>query len=333
MDSRVEVVHSLERCVVDADSVFEAAPEQLELKQQLFAEVERAAPPDAILASNTSVIPIGLIMSRVERGNARSARTGGTRHRSCLWSKSCARRRLRTRAVAATIDAVKERRQGAGRRKKGCPGIRGQSAAACALARGDRSRRRRGLRRKTVDDVVKSSFGARLAVLGPLENADLVGTELTRSIHSYVLPALDRSTTPSPYLDRLIGEGRLGFKSGEGFRKWTPAQQAALRERVTKHLKGASARRSRSGSEAGFGGEQIGQGHHHVRGDGRHSYADDVGRPAVHARRDCGAVHRCRGSGRRHPASARARSADGRRPRSRQCSCSSCRASSRRPTR
>ena len=90
---------------------------------------------------------------------------------------------------------------------------------------------------KTVDDVVKSSFGARLAVLGPLENADLVGTELTQSIHGYVLPALDRSTTPSPYLDRLIAEGRLGFKSGEGFRKWTPEQQAALRERVTKHLK------------------------------------------------------------------------------------------------
>ncbi len=38
---------------------------------------------------------------------------------------------------------------------------------------------------RTVDDVVKSSFGARLAVLGPLENADLVGTDLTQSIHGY----------------------------------------------------------------------------------------------------------------------------------------------------
>jgi 3-hydroxybutyryl-CoA dehydrogenase len=76
-----------------------------------------------------------------------------------------------------------------------------------------------------------------LAVIGPLENADLVGTELTRSIHSYVLPALNRETTPSPYLDRLIEEGRLGFKSGEGFRQWTPQEQTALRERVTKHLK------------------------------------------------------------------------------------------------
>jgi 3-hydroxybutyryl-CoA dehydrogenase len=90
---------------------------------------------------------------------------------------------------------------------------------------------------KTVDDVVKSSFGARLAVLGPLENADLVGIDLTRAIHSYVLPALDRATTPSPYLDALIAKGRLGFKTGGGFRDWTGDEQAALRSRVAQHLK------------------------------------------------------------------------------------------------
>ena len=44
---------------------------------------------------------------------------------------------------------------------------------------------------ETVDAVVKASFGRRLAVLGPLENADLVGTDLTLAIHSTVLPAID----------------------------------------------------------------------------------------------------------------------------------------------
>ena len=90
---------------------------------------------------------------------------------------------------------------------------------------------------KTVDDVVKSSFGARLAVLGPLENADLVGIDLTRAIHSYVFPALDRATTPSLYLDALINQGRLGFKTGGGFRNWTSDEQAALRSRIAQHLK------------------------------------------------------------------------------------------------
>jgi 3-hydroxybutyryl-CoA dehydrogenase len=88
-----------------------------------------------------------------------------------------------------------------------------------------------------VDDVVKASFGRRLAVLGPLENSDLVGADLTQSIHRYVLPHLDRSMTSSPYLDQMVADGRLGFKSGEGFYSWTPERQAALRNRVANHLK------------------------------------------------------------------------------------------------
>jgi 3-hydroxybutyryl-CoA dehydrogenase len=92
-----------------------------------------------------------------------------------------------------------------------------------------------------VDTVIKAAFGRRLAVLGPLENADLVGTDLTLAIHKTVLPAIDSRPAPSPYLERLVAEGKLGFKSGEGFRTWTPAQQAALRAKVVQHLKKARA--------------------------------------------------------------------------------------------
>jgi 3-hydroxybutyryl-CoA dehydrogenase len=92
---------------------------------------------------------------------------------------------------------------------------------------------------ETVDNVIKASFGRRLAVLGPLENADLVGTDLTLAIHKTVLPAIDSRPSPSPYLEKLVADGKLGFKSGEGFRQWTPEQQAALRAKVTQHLKKA----------------------------------------------------------------------------------------------
>src|SRR5215475_6651000 len=63
--AHIEIVDTLQACVAGADLVIEAAPENLELKQQIFADVERAAPPAAILASNTSVIPISLIMSQI----------------------------------------------------------------------------------------------------------------------------------------------------------------------------------------------------------------------------------------------------------------------------
>jgi 3-hydroxybutyryl-CoA dehydrogenase len=91
----------------------------------------------------------------------------------------------------------------------------------------------------TVDTVVKAAFGRRLGVLGPLENADLVGTDLTLAIHQTVLPAIDSRSGPSPYLEKLVAQKKLGMKSGEGFRTWTAEQQAELRTRVLRHLKAA----------------------------------------------------------------------------------------------
>jgi 3-hydroxybutyryl-CoA dehydrogenase len=84
---------------------------------------------------------------------------------------------------------------------------------------------------------VKASFGRRLAVLGPIENADLVGTDLTLDIHRVVLPHLDQRLGPSPYLEALVTTGRLGMKTGTGFRTWTEKQASDLRARVFAHLK------------------------------------------------------------------------------------------------
>jgi 3-hydroxybutyryl-CoA dehydrogenase len=81
-----------------------------------------------------------------------------------------------------------------------------------------------------VDAIIKNSFGLRLAVLGPLENADLVGLELTADIHRVVLPLLSRATTPSPGLLERLGAGKRGVASGSGFYSgWTEARVAATR--------------------------------------------------------------------------------------------------------
>ena len=90
---------------------------------------------------------------------------------------------------------------------------------------------------ETVDLVVKNSFGRRLAVLGPLENADLVGTDLTLDIHNEILKSLEDTKTPSPYLKELVHQGNLGFKSNQGFMSWTDEKKRALRELVLQHLK------------------------------------------------------------------------------------------------
>ena len=85
---------------------------------------------------------------------------------------------------------------------------------------------------ETIDDVVKLGFGARLAVLGPLEQSDLVGLDLTKNIHDVLIPDLDVTPHTHAYLDGLVAKGDLGMKTGKGFRTWPPAQAEEVRERL-----------------------------------------------------------------------------------------------------
>jgi 3-hydroxybutyryl-CoA dehydrogenase len=88
----------------------------------------------------------------------------------------------------------------------------------------------------TVDEAVKMSFGLRLPVLGPMENADMVGTDLSLSIHEYLLKFLESSPDPSPLLKEKVKNRELGFKSGQGFQSWSQEQAAESKKRLIAHL-------------------------------------------------------------------------------------------------
>jgi len=83
---------------------------------------------------------------------------------------------------------------------------------------------------ETLDTVVKAGFGARMAVLGPMEQSDLVGLDLSLDISEVLVAHLDRTAEPHPFLRAKVAAGKLGMKTGEGFRKWTPAQAEEVRE-------------------------------------------------------------------------------------------------------
>ena len=65
--SRIETTTDLETAVDDADLVVEAAPEELELKREIFADLDEMAPAGAILASNTSSLPITDVAAATDR--------------------------------------------------------------------------------------------------------------------------------------------------------------------------------------------------------------------------------------------------------------------------
>jgi 3-hydroxybutyryl-CoA dehydrogenase len=239
---RVHPQSDLADAVQDADYIVEAAPENLPLKQKLFAEIEAHANPDAVLSSNTSVIPITDIM----QGLRRRERALGTH----WWNPPYLVPRVEVIGTQWTspqaIDFTMKLHRDAGKQavhvKKDVPGFVGNRLQH-ALWREAVALVEQGIcDAETVDTVIKASFGRRLAVLGPLENADLVGTDLTLAIHRTVLPAIESRQGPSPYLEQLVAGGKLGMKSGEGFRTWTPEQQATLRAKVLQHLKAARMR-------------------------------------------------------------------------------------------
>ena len=81
-----------------------------------------------------------------------------------------------------------------------------------------------------VDMVAKMTFGLRLPVLGPLENMDLVGLDLIRTIHQYLLADLAANRAPGRLLEELVRESKLGMKTGEGFYDWSRRNAAAVIE-------------------------------------------------------------------------------------------------------
>ena len=89
---------------------------------------------------------------------------------------------------------------------------------------------------ETIDIAVKNSFGLRLPVLGPIENADLVGLDLTQDIHNVVLADINADPTPAKVLSDKVTTGELGMKTGKGFRNWSPEQADAVRKNLTDYL-------------------------------------------------------------------------------------------------
>ena len=233
---KIMLCDTLAAAVEKAAYVFEAAPEKLELKRAIFAEIEDHAPAAAILASNTSVIQISRIMRDLDsRGRALGTHWWNPPHMIPLvevvkteWTDQP--------AVAAMMDLL----TGAGKApvivEKDVPGFIGNRLQH-ALWREAISLVENGIcTAEAVDNAVKASFGRRLAVLGPLENADLVGIELTQDIHRQVLFDLESRGTPSDYLQTLLDEGRTGMAAGSGFRQWKDGDPAAIKARVAEHL-------------------------------------------------------------------------------------------------
>ena len=222
--------------IKSADFVIEAVFEDMDVKRQTFARLEERCRPDTIFCTNTSVMS----PSEISRDLKYRERFVGTH----FWNPGHLIPLVEVVKSDATSDetaqTVMDVLAGVGKEpvlcRKDVPGFIANRMQH-ALWREAISIVENGIAdAATVDKAVKYSFGLRLPQLGPIENADMVGLDLTYNIHEYILQHLEDSHTPSPLLTKLKEEGKLGFKSGEGFQKWTAEEIAASNAGLNEYL-------------------------------------------------------------------------------------------------
>ncbi|MDN3292605.1 3-hydroxyacyl-CoA dehydrogenase family protein [Streptomyces ficellus] len=235
LDGPVDGSTDLAETVTGAGLVVEAVAENLEAKRELFARLDRLL-PDALLASNTSVLPVSSIAERTTRPE----RVVGTHWWNppglipvveVVRGKHTSEETMeRTTALLTSLGKLPVRVE---RDVPGFVGNRLQHAlwreAIALVADGVCTA-------ETVDTVVRNTIGLRLAAMGPLENADYVGLDLTLAIHEAVLADLNRSPSPSPLLRELVAAGNLGAKSGRGFLTWPEGSRERAGARLARHI-------------------------------------------------------------------------------------------------
>mgnify|MGYP001085311634 FL=1 len=235
--SRISFTNDIDSDLVkNTDLVIEAVFEDMKIKRETFAKLEARCRPDTIFCTNSSVMSPSEISAELKHRE----RFVGTH----FWNPGHLIPLVEVVKSDASSDevaqTVMEVLRSVGKKpvlcKKDVPGFIANRMQH-ALWREAISIVENGIAdAATVDEAVRYSFGLRLPQLGPMENADMVGTDLTYSIHDYILRDLEDSHEPSPLLKQLRDAGKIGFKTGEGFQKWTPEQVAQSNAELNEYL-------------------------------------------------------------------------------------------------
>jgi len=241
---RIKTTTDLQEAVSQAQFVVEAVLEKLELKQQIFKDMDSFSPPDAILATNTSVISI----TQIAQKSKNRSRIVGTHFWNPPYLIPLVEVIRGDETGAEVVEKTYALLQRVGKHPvrvhKDVPGFVGNRLQH-ALWREAVSIVASGIAdAATVDECIKFGFGLRLPQLGPMENIDMVGTDLTLAIHDYILKHLEDSPDPSPILAQKVARGELGFKSGQGFQTWSPEQAQQSRKALVEYLLKMTAKKS-----------------------------------------------------------------------------------------
>jgi 3-hydroxybutyryl-CoA dehydrogenase len=230
----------LDEVVRQADLIIEAAPEDAAIKRDLFKELGGVVGPDVMVGTNTSSLPI----ESFTQDFPNPVRLVYAHFWNPPYAIPLVEVAPGPDTDGSAMDTVVRWLEGAGMApvslQRAVPGLIGNRLQH-ALKREAIALVADGVcDAATIDAVVKLGFGARMAVLGPMEQSDLVGLNLTLAIHEGLIPTLDRTAGAHPYLIEKVGRGEIGMDAGVGFRTWTPSSAKAVRDRLDRWNTGMS---------------------------------------------------------------------------------------------
>ncbi len=203
--------------VASADLIIEAAPEQLQLKQEILRELESFSDQRFIFASNTSSLSI----TEIARASARPERVVGMHFFNPVHVMRLLEIVVGKATSAETVETVRE----VGRRLRKEPivvnDVPGFASSRLGVALGLEAMRMLEQGVASAKDIDKAMELGYNHPMGPLRLTDVVGLDVRLNIAEYLHSTLGSETfRPPDVLRRLVQEGKLGKKSGEGFYSW-----------------------------------------------------------------------------------------------------------------
>ncbi len=233
---RIHTSISLANSVADVDFLVEAVFEDLSLKQSVFADLDRFAPEHAIFTSNTSSFMTSQLAPSMNRPDKIVVAN--------WWNPPYLLPLIEVVRGPETSDMTIDITTGVFSKLGKQPVVLQKESLGFignrmqfALLREALSIVQKGIATaEDVDMVVKTSFGRRLAVAGPLEVFDIAGWDTISAIIDQLFPDLETGSETPGLVSDMVERGDLGIKSGQGFYEWDDNSVAALRRRISRAL-------------------------------------------------------------------------------------------------
>ena len=219
--ARLGTTTVLSEAVTGADLVIEAIPERLELKRDVFAAVERDAPEAAILASNTS----SLSVTSIAEALMRPERSLGLHFFNPVPVMRLVEIVRGEATAETTITSARAFAESLGKTPIVVRDSPGFATSRLGVVLGLEAIRMLEQGVASAEDIDRAMELGYNHPMGPLRLTDLVGLDVRLAIADHLHATLGDDTYAAPgLLRRMVAEGKLGQKSGEGFHRWEKGQ-------------------------------------------------------------------------------------------------------------